>query len=189
MFDVTDTYRDVDYEIDYDLSPDDPRDWDNATNIVLYHNRYSLACETPVKSRTYNGWDELEAALRKEHDIAIMLPVYMYDHGGTAFYAGYHPSYPFNDRWDAGRVGFIFITRDQLKNCWGWQRVTSQREIKLVDYMRAELKTYESYCNGNVYCVDIEQFSESCCGFFSIESAKEFAESTIDYHLDRKNVI
>ncbi|MBE0574152.1 hypothetical protein IH575_04590, partial [Candidatus Dojkabacteria bacterium] len=158
--------------------------------FALYHNRYNLPCETPVKSTAYSGWKELEKALIKQHDIAFIVPVYMYDHGSLSFHVGYNRPYPFNDRWDSGMVGFAFVTKSMVKNVFGWQRVSDKRKQWLLDYMRAEMETYQYYANGQVYgyTIDSDDADSSCGGCYGYDSARLEAHSYIDYII-KMNVI
>lgn len=187
---MKETYRDVEINIEYDEYPENPRDFDcNVANFALYHNRYSLPCETPIKSTAYSSWSELQKALIKEHDAAFIQPVWMYDHSSLSFHIGYNRPYPFNDQWDSGMVGFAFITREMITNVYGWKRITRKRYAQLLECVQQEINVYQLYASGQVYGYDIPNYDESCYGFFGYDTALESAKYDIDYHLDRKNVI
>lgn len=92
-----------------------------------WHKRYSLGASSAHKPRhqDYGSWDELRQAIIKAVKPVVILPVYMYDHGDLAFSTS-----PFTCPWDSGQVGFIFTTREDVKQL-GIKRVTARTRIAL----------------------------------------------------------
>lgn len=126
--------------------------WDNPfsccgdISMLGMHTKYNLGSpelREQYHAEDYTGWSEIEKQLKEDMDIAYILPVSMYDHSGLAFNIG-EPTC----RWDSGRVGFIFITREQLKKFWGWRYVTKRRANKLYDACKGMLRDYGDYMNG-----------------------------------------
>lgn len=165
------------YVVEYDLyGGESPRENDNLGVMCLRHNRYNLPWECPVnqnyptytcRERDYvtgqyyqqeyevNNWSEMESALyQAEHnqgdDIAIILPVFMYEHSGVALNTG-----GFYDPWDSGQVGFIYITYDKIKEEYGYKKLTVARRAKIEELLNGEVKEYGSYLNGEVYYIQI----------------------------------
>lgn len=143
-----------------------PREWSNLGRMGCVHRRYSLgdAETSSLLSRLVSecdGWDEVEQLLFDEYDAAVILPVYMYDHGGIVLSTS-----PFSCRWDSGQLGFIYATHADLKREYGTQPVPVDR---VVEILKHEVSTYSSYVSGDVYGFVVEDESgehlDSCWGF------------------------
>lgn len=149
-----------------DDSADSPRSWDNLGTMVCWHKRYSLGdrhdFETP---QDFLDW-------AKRADIAVMLPLYLYDHGGLSMSTcGWR--YPYNDPWDAGQVGWIYVTKSKLREERRVKRVTKKTISWAEDILRAEVETYDQYLRGEVYGFTAYEIQDgdiaeidSCGGFF-----------------------
>jgi hypothetical protein len=86
-------------------------EWDNMGTMVCFHNRYDLGDkEHGYDSRDFNGWGELEAKIVKDHDPALILPLYLYDHSGLTI-----STKPFSCKWDSGQIGFIFVSKTNAR--------------------------------------------------------------------------
>lgn len=165
-------------EVTYDMDPESPREWDNACRLVMSHNRYRFPNEADVDFDAYDGWDEVEKALRSKHRAHLIVPVYMYDHSGLAFRAGRGFGDVDSGRWDWGQVGFAYLTKSDLRREWGKDQ---EREQKALASIEAELDAYESFVNGNVYCFSVEDedgnLIESCAGFYDMDDALKEGKS------------
>jgi hypothetical protein len=53
--------------------------------------------------------------------------------------------------WDSGQVGFIYVSREKVREEYGWKVITKKREEKIVEILRDEVKTYDQYLTGDVY--------------------------------------
>ena len=151
---------------------DSPRSWDNLGTMVCWHQRYSLGDQHNFSTPDdFLGW-------AKGADIAVMLPLYLYDHSGLSMSTeGWH--YPYNDPWDAGQVGWIYVTKSKLREERGVKRVTKKIISWAKDILRAEVETYDQYLRGEVYSftayeirdADIVEL-DSCGGFFGDDPEK-----------------
>ena len=156
---------------------DNPRTaWDNlATIVCVNHPRYKLG---DVQT------NDVASYLQSEN-IAVCLPVYMYDHNNIALST--KNTYPFNDMWDAGCVGAIFVSREIVKKEYGWIKITAERKAKLIQYLQSEIEVYSNYLNGNVYGFILENEQgeelESCWGFYGYDECLTEAKSQIDYYV------
>lgn len=153
----------VTIDIYVDESPENPRDWDNLGVIVGWHRRYTIG----DKHNHENPADFKDWA--KSHP-SIVLPVYMYDHSGIALSTS-NSCYPFNDMWDAGQVGYIFVEISKVKSEFNWHNLTRARIEKINKILQAELQEYAYYINGEVYgfintCDVCGEELDSCWGFF-----------------------
>lgn len=106
-----------------------PREWSNLATMVCWHRRYNLG-----DKHQYNDMHEMledladKAGVEYDEDINspnlmtklapyyLIKPLYLYDHSGITMSTS--DGYPYNDRWDAGVVGFAYISKnDVFNNC------------------------------------------------------------------------
>jgi hypothetical protein len=161
-------------EIYQDPEPESPREWDNLGKIEMYHNRYNFPHEGGFK-----GDPEGLTEYLKNKEVAVYLPIYLYDHSGITISTG--NQYPFNDRWDAGKVGFIYATREDIKKNWGVKRVSKELIKRTTEGLENEIKTYDQYLRGEVYGFMLFKVSkcdhgdehkdhiDSCWGFYEMD--------------------
>jgi hypothetical protein len=72
----------------------------------------------------------------------------MYDHSGVTISTS--SGYPYNDRWDAGCVGFIYVTKKKIFEECG--DITEENWMERADkYLEGEVETYDQYLRGDVY--------------------------------------
>lgn len=152
-------------EVEQDI-PMNPRDWDNLCTMICWHKRYKLG-----DKHSYDGVDEFferlcYEVLHKDDDeiyglhwqdmykmldesnLIIIKAINMYDHGNITVSTS--NGYPYNDRWDAGIVGFVYVTKKKIfDECGG---ITEENWKERADgYLEDEMKTYDQYLRGDVY--------------------------------------
>ena len=94
----------------------------------------------------------------------VILPLYLYDHSGITISCSH--SYPYNDRWDAGQVGWVYADFDKVKAEYG--AVNDETTKKAEHLLISETKTYDDYLRGDCYGYIIEKNGvevESCWGY------------------------
>lgn len=164
------------FKVVQDECAESPREWDNATELYIEWSRgRRYGDDFKGKSLSEIIMDKAEEFLELEEDdyyksdnsLIVMLqtkasdkvrifPVYGYEHGGFTVSMG--NGYPYNDRWDGGVAGLVFVTKarcDEL-GC----DFSKAREIA-----EAEVKDFDMYLNGYVYGYQTED--DSCYGFYS----------------------
>lgn len=169
-------------EIFHDEADFSPRENDNICIIHLGHSRYSFGDEN------YNSLVNIKAAERKaiaKGDICI--PLYMYDHSGVSLSLS-NDGYPFNDRWDAGRCGFVQVRKSEIMANWGKTNWTEKLRKKAFEVAECEIQEMNSYLCGEVYLYDIDDGEERCGGYigdikYCIDDAKSCVEATIRYQI------
>jgi hypothetical protein len=172
----TEEYKDYTIKIMPDNDPMNPRtDFDNlATIVCVNHRRYNLGDVQTSEISEY----------LQEQNIAVCLPVYMYEHGNIALSTG--NQYPFNDLWDSGCIGAIFVTRETVLKEYGWKKITPERKAKLVQYLKNEVGCYSDYLSGNVYGYEITDENgeelDSCWGFYGYDDCLTEAKSQVNYY-------
>lgn len=165
-------------EVSYnETGGENPREWDNLGKLSLHHRRYDLANELGIDSDDYGSWDEHEKAIcKKLGRDAVILPVSMYDHGSISIYVG-SPSC----RWDSGQLGFVAVSREDIRKEYGVKRVTKSVMEKAIKCLTSEVETYSSYVNGDVFDFrffkDGEETDESFCGIIGYDGLKSELKS------------
>lgn len=137
---------------------DSPREWDNLGTMTCWHRSYYLGdVERPGESADHWDW------MREVN--AIFLPLYLYDHSGVTM-----RTYPFSCPWDSGWVGHIHIERNRVREEFNWKRITKDRLARIESILRCEVKTYDQYLTGDVYCYRTRdpdgKIVDSCSGFY-----------------------
>lgn len=152
-------------KIEIHYSTGDSRSWDNLTKMICFHSRHRLGDEHDYNHNDYSGWDEMESAIVKNEDVAIIKPLYLYDHSGITIATS-----PFSCRWDSGQVGFVIITKKSIRENWHIKKVTKKYLEKAEKVLEEEVETYDSEIRGDVYGFIIEDEDgnniDSCGGFY-----------------------
>lgn len=108
--------------------------------------------------------DELTTYWRQEweerkvlrDDIALILPIYLYDHSGLTVSHG-----SFSCQWDSGQVGWHYMTKKAMES------FPSKKDAE--KFLEARLEEWDHVLQGNVWYFDITDEEgdsvESCGGF------------------------
>lgn len=78
----------------------------------------------------------------------VILPLFLYDHSGISISCD--NDYPYNDQWDAGQVGWIYVSKDTIFKETFNPTEESWRDIAL-RLLRSEVETYDLYLRNEVY--------------------------------------
>jgi len=195
-------YKGIKIEIYPDEDPwESPREWDNFGTMKCFHRNYNLGDEKryddvveELKSIlndngieiSENMEDKLEYFLShndavdylmgKLEKIAVVLPLYLYDHSGITM-----NTRGFSCPWDSGQVGFIFATKDQIKKEFDVKRVTKKVKEKAIKLLNGEVETYDQYLTGDVWGYVVEDpegnDEDSCWGFYGFDYCLEEAKA------------
>ena len=170
-------YKDRVLEIFQDEYAESPRNFDNLGVMVCCHPRYDLGdVQTDASLEEHLMSEDMDIG-----DIAVMLPLYLYDHSGISMSCG-ERTYPYDDPWDSSAVGVIYVTKKRAREEWGVQRLSRKTLRQIEATLAAEVETYDQYLQGDVYGFVLYEKSmcnhgkehltetDSCCGFFYIES-------------------
>lgn len=175
-------YKGYTIEIGHDEYAESPREWDNLGYMVCQHSRYTLGDD----NLEYHGesiLDDLKQYIGvqglKLSDI-VYLPLYLYAHSGITM-----NTTGFSCRWDSGQVGWIYVTKEQLRREYGVKRITKALRDKAETVLKGEVATYDQYLTGEVYAWSIldddGETVEAVCGFYDYEQALKEAKGHIDY--------
>lgn len=136
-----------------DCDFNDPREWgDNLSTMVCFHRNYSLGDKHDIDSSDFGSWDEMESYLFRELKAEVVLPLYLYDHGGITM-----NTTGFSCRWDSGQVGFIYATREDILNQYSIKRITKDIRERVEKILLSDVEEYDQYITGDVYYYTIEK--------------------------------
>jgi hypothetical protein len=177
--------------VEHDDSPFSPREWDNLGTIGIYHRRYSLSDEgAPV---------DVEGARNLEDNPQyISLPIYMYDHSGITISTS-----PFSCPWDSGRVGLIFVSKQNIEKEYG--EITDEVLESVYRVLNGEVETFDQYLRGDIWGFVVEkekvytaedgdqivqwEHVDSCCGFFGEEEAEAEGKAILESYQEDEKVL
>jgi hypothetical protein len=123
----------------------------------------------------------MKQAINKEEKVGVILPLFMLDHSGITM-----KTTPFGDSWDSGQVGFIFVSKEKMRDEYSCKRVSKKLKERVAEYLRSEVQTYDQYLTGDIWSyriTDTETNEEVdfIGGYFGDSDAMESAESTVEY--------
>lgn len=180
-------------EIFPDNDPDSPRNWDNLGKMVCFHRRYNLGDKHDYNHSDYNSWDEMEKDIIKNENVAVILPLYLYDHSGITI-----STTPFSCRWDSFKIGFIYVSKEDVLKEFGGRIVTKKLKEKAEAILKGEVKTYDQYLRGDIYGYKISKVSicdqgneheeeiDSVWGFYGQDECMEEAEGIVQYYIEKE---
>ena len=174
------------------IYPDDdtpsPREDDNLGHMVCWHLRRNLGDERIGIGEHGRTVKEVEQWLVQTRQALIVLPLWIYEHGQVTMTAReeVYQNYP-DKQWDAGQVGFIYITAEKIREEYS-EQVSAELLQKVREYLRSEVDVYDQYLQGDVWGYVIqeppgEEDGEpgkelaSCWGYYGLEYAREAAEA------------
>ena len=145
-------------------------DGDGYANLCRERTAKGLSSEPDIISDL-----RIKAAIQKVLDRElIMLPLFLLDHGGITM-----NTTGFGCPWDSGQVGFIYVTRAQIRKEYGWKRITRKRVRQIEKYLAGEVEGYDQYLTGDVYGYTVEdEYGEvfnSCWNVHGLDFCREQA--------------
>lgn len=142
----------------HDEHAESPREMgDMLGTMVCLHPRYDLGDKDKHNYHYADyigrGIGALLKDIKRDHKPLAILPLYLLDHSGLSISTA-----DFNDRWDSGMIGFIFVQKKDKENLWGKTRLTQK---KALDILESEVKEYDMYLRGDTYGYTIKKI-ETC---------------------------
>jgi hypothetical protein len=182
--------------VEQDDYPESPRKWSNVCTMICWHRCYALGDKHDydnsdeffedilhnICGKALEDIEELPTGekykLACENDKIYIKELNLYDHSGISISTS--NGYPYNDRWDAGCVGFIYVTKEKALKEWGgipekdengefiriphehpddsvsysikYTPITEENWKEVAEYhMNNEVKTYDQYLTNDVY--------------------------------------
>lgn len=140
----------------------DPTDIDDSYKIIINSSDSSLDSLQRFKEECLNELDatDLFALLdMKARNSVAILPIFIYDHGSISLSAN-QCEYPYCDLFDTDCIGFIIIEKSVGVTNKLWAEDSSDEEWheKAVKMLTHEVEMVNSWLNGHVYTIDIEEW-------------------------------
>lgn len=159
---------------------------------AIYDTLYELGC--PITESMDNDYayeldsnEFYEKYSNKIDEYAIALPLYLYDHSGiTMNTTGFHCP------WDSGQVGFIYVSKENVRKEFNKKRISLQLRHKVLNLLKGEVKLYDQYLTGDVYGYNIDdpytgEHIDSCWRFYGHDweenGLMEMVKNAIDYQI------
>lgn len=175
------------YQIDIiqDSDPESPRVWDNLGTMVCFHRNYILGDKHDYNHNDYSGWKEMKKSIIQNENVGVILPLYLYDHSGITM-----NTTGFSCGWDSGQVGFIFVSKEKIREEFGVKNVTKKVIEKVEKLLVGEVETYDQYLTGDIYgyrITDTETDEEldSCWGYYGSDYCMEEAKRIVEYYIEK----
>jgi hypothetical protein len=159
----TESYKGYSIEVFYaDLSSleGNPREHVKFGKIYTWHRRYSIG-----DPHNFKNAKEMEDAILEEAGkldvknrrkalnelIFVIMPVYMYDHGGRVLSTS-----PFDCPWDSGQLGWTYVTTKAAKEWFNVSKLKPEHKVKARELLEKELKLLNNWIEGEIYYFDIK---------------------------------
>ena len=150
-------------ELVYDTDATNPREWANLGTILIAPNKsHWIASRDDVVDTSiclgknpYEHWENLrrEQLNLKKSDIAIAYPITKHEHGEISLQLGYKQG------WDYGVVGFVYITKEQVRKCYGVDRITKSIIERTKNCLQFELDMLTAWLNSDCYGWQIKEYA------------------------------
>ena len=122
-------------------------------------------------------------------DVVLVRPLFRYSHGFSIY--AMHDNFP-DRRWDVGMVGFIFVTRQAIREHFGRERLSTKLIAEIDKYLAQDLEQYSAWVNGQVcgFMVKdsgIADLDDTLYSWYTSESeAFESAKDLIDQYREKE---
>ena len=131
-------------------------EWDNWYEWAIYNNLHE---------------DIREKLLNEFYDKYIVQSVHLYDHSGICLNTS-----GFSCPWDSGQIGYIYVSKDKVREEFGWKNITKQRIARIEGYLQNEIEILSLWAENRVYyfvaTCNLCGKEDSCGGFYG-ENWKE----------------
>lgn len=165
--------------ITYDSNCPSPREDDNLGYFITIDRRYlspdknnnliEIIKDTSRVAKNVTNHIELitESLENDGEKVILILPVTKYEHSGISYSLGNKSGFDYSNN------GFYIVTKKTL------DRVGYDNNIdELTSSIQGELKDYNKWLNNEIYYFELldenGEFEDSCGGFYTIDSIKEF---------------
>jgi hypothetical protein len=146
----------------------DPREeFDHAGTMATWHKRYKFGAD----DSDYRPTEDPPEWFESLPEGTISLALYLHDHGGLAMNTG-----GFNDPWDSGQVGWIYIEPDTIRAEYQLAPdapITDEIRDKARALLKSEVDVYSTYLQGDVWYFELEEGTAcACCSHVEWETVE-----------------
>ena len=115
-------------------------------------------------------------------DRFVVFPLFAYIHSGVSLSMG--RSYPFNDHWDSGQIGYVVVDLDGV--CGKIDRANAE------EVARGWVETWNQYLSGDVWGYEVSRIDtcslghehaevvDSCWGFYGKEYCEQEGKGVLE---------
>lgn len=152
--------------IEYDHHATNPRTWGNLGTILTAPNKSHwiggddglVDMSIELGDSPYEHWENIRREQLRflKSEIAFDCPLTKYEHGEISLSLGYKQG------WDYSVIGFIYVTKEQVRKWYGVKRITKAILERVENHLEAEISELSSWLNGDCYgyCVYEVQYDE-----------------------------
>jgi hypothetical protein len=163
--------------------------------MICWHRRYNIGddhnfADPLAVMEDITGLDRESSSkstiFQKAHEKAVILPIYIYDHSGITI-----RTTPFSSRWDSGFLGYIYATKEDIRNNWNIKKVTQKYLDWAKKLLEGEVQVTDEYICGDVFGFksSYKDALDSYWGFYGEEGKNDAiseAKAFIDYEKTRR---
>jgi len=185
--------------VDFDNNPESPRMWDNICTFTCWGKYKYVGDKHDMNFDECRSITDIKEIIEDRHEVLMMKPLYVYDHGGITISTGEPYDYR-NPIRDSSFIGFVYITKEQWNKICGDMEYDNDRLDKCIE---GEVETYDKYWTGMIYKYEIykvetcnlgcehEELVDSCCGYYDEEDCIQEGISIMDglYHEEEFRMI
>ena len=169
----------VDYDNEYVESP---REWDCISKMVCFHKKKDFGDKHDFDYKDYDNMAGLKKAIIKKYDPIIIFPLYLCSHSADVISIK-----PFYNEFDSGQLGFVFITKAQLKLTFPeYIHMSNKRRKELEAVILTEVNMYNQYINGEIYRYDVYvdgNIVDTLGEFHDLENCKACGEDSMGNYI------
>lgn len=149
--DGTAEYKEYKLEIYQDEDESESsRNYNNLGKIISWHNKYDFTDDVVKENFKFlMESPEIFTDYANKHNF-VYKSLYIYDHSGISFSLS-DSTYPFNDRWDASQVGYMFATPEEIKKWFKTKEITDSIKEKVYEDFESEVKELNSDEAGDLF--------------------------------------
>ena len=167
-------YRGVDILISEDHDPLPPNDCDDDHLFLIYdHRDFTVLKSGFSPQETFNYLQSIDDGTNVDFQNLYadyhIFPVFAYIHSGVSLSLSGGGC-----RFDTSMRGFAFASKKE----WTDKKVAE-------DIVKSLIETWNQYLSGECYGYEIEEYGDSCWGYYGEEALTE-AKSIIDWHCKEK---
>ena len=197
------THAGLTIHIHQDEDAGNPRkEFDEASHLILFE-RYGRPDRNGDDHNFSPGesFDDLVKEIEEyESQPIVWLPVRKYDHTQVAYST--ESGYPFNDPWDAGIVGLVYMTKKECLYEYGKKDaklLTKQIRKKAEELMSGEVELFSDWANGDVFGYEVldadGETLDSCWGYYGRYGGDGWdhliseAKTSAEYYAEKEEVV
>ena len=146
-----------------DYDSESPREWDNLWTWVTtpgagysdikpgYHKESRNSHCQKYYYRPEDFEDDNGRISKNFKNTHLIVPLFLYRHSGDVISAGsYGASWP-DLQWDAGCMGFAFVSHEKIKKEYNCKHITKKIKERAIACLKGEVETMNAVNFGEVY--------------------------------------